>query len=64
MNDIEIARNTKLHSIKNVAKKLNINSKYLEEYGKYKAKISNEIFNDLKENKKGTAYRWRASCRG
>lgn len=53
MNDIDIARNTKLHNIKNVAKKLNINSKYLEEYGKYKAKISNEIFDDLKQTKSG-----------
>ncbi len=53
MNDIEIARNTKLHSIKTISKRLDIKNKYLEEYGKYKAKISNEIFEDLKENKKG-----------
>ena len=53
MNDIEIARNTKLHNIKSIAKKLNIKDKYLEEYGKYKAKISNDIFEALKDTKKG-----------
>ena len=53
MTDIEIARNTKLDKIKNIAKRLNIKEEYLEEYGKYKAKISSDINNDLKDKKNG-----------
>ena len=53
MTDIEIARNTKLDKIKKIAKKLNINDEYLEEYGKYKAKISSEINIELKDKKNG-----------
>ena len=53
MTDIEIARNTKLDKIKKIAKKLNINDEYLEEYGKYKAKINSEINKDLKDKKNG-----------
>jgi formate--tetrahydrofolate ligase len=44
MTDIEIARNTKLYDIKKIAKNLGIDNKYLETYGKYKAKIDNSIF--------------------
>lgn len=51
MNDIDIARSTKLHKIQNIAKKINIKNEYLEEYGKYKAKISHDIFKDLQKNK-------------
>jgi len=53
MTDIEIARNTKLDKIKKIAKKLNINEEYLEEYGKYKAKISSEINKELEDKKNG-----------
>ena len=53
MTDIEIARNTKLEKITKIAKKLNINEDYLEQYGKYKAKISSDINNELKDKKKG-----------
>ncbi len=49
MTDIEIARNTKLYDITKIAKKLNINKKYVELYGNYKAKISLDV---IKENKK------------
>ena len=49
MTDIEIARNTKLYDITKIAKKLNINKKYIELYGNYKAKISLDI---TKENNK------------
>lgn len=45
MTDIEIARNTKLYDIKKIAKNLGIDNKYLETYGKYKAKIDSSIFN-------------------
>ena len=49
MTDIEIARRTKLYDITKIAKKLNINKKYIELYGNYKAKISLDI---NKENNK------------
>lgn len=53
MTDIEIARNTQLDKISKVAEKLNIDEEYLENYGKYKAKISNSIYEKLKDKKDG-----------
>ena len=50
MTDIEIARNTKLENIKEIAKKLDIDEENLEQYGKYKAKISKEVY-ESKKNK-------------
>ena len=47
MTDIEIARNSKMLEIGDIAKKINISDKYLECFGKYKAKINLDIFNDL-----------------
>ena len=53
MTDIEIARNTKLDNIIDVAKNININEDDLELYGKYKAKISNDLYNRIEKNKNG-----------
>ena len=53
MTDIEIAKNTKLEKIENIAKKLEIEEQYLENYGKYKAKISNKIEEKLKNKEDG-----------
>ena len=53
MQDIEIARNAKLKNINEIAKKLGIGEDYLEQYGKYKAKISLEYYNKIKDNKDG-----------
>lgn len=53
MNDIEIAKSIKLERIVDVAKKVNINEEYLEEYGKYKAKISSEVYDSLKDKEDG-----------
>lgn len=53
MTDIEIARNTQLDKINKVAERLNIDEEYLENYGKYKAKISNSIYEKLKDKKDG-----------
>ena len=53
MTDIEIARNTKLEKIDEVAKKIGIDEEDIELYGKYKAKISNEVHNKNKERKNG-----------
>ena len=53
MTDIEIARNTKLENIVDVAKKIKINEESIEMYGNYKAKISNTVYEKLKEKKNG-----------
>ena len=49
MTDIEIARSFKMLEIDEIAKKLGIDDKYLEHYGKYKAKINLDILNNLKK---------------
>ena len=53
MEDIEIARKAKLKDITKIAKKLKIDKDYLEQYGKYKAKISNELLEKKKNDKDG-----------
>ncbi len=53
MTDLEIANNTKLKDVREIAEKLNINENYLELYGKYKAKISEVAFEKLKQKKDG-----------
>ena len=53
MQDIEIARNAKLKNINEIAQKLGITEDYLEQYGKYKAKISLDYYNKIKNNKDG-----------
>ncbi len=53
MTDIEIARNTKIEKIGNIAKKLNLEEDDIELYGKYKAKISNEVYKKLKDKQNG-----------
>ena len=53
MTDIEISSKAKKLDIKKVAKKLEINSRYLENYGKYKAKISLDIMKKLESKPNG-----------
>ena len=53
MEDIEIARSASLKNINNIAQKLGINEEYLEQYGKYKAKIDLDILNNLEVRKNG-----------
>ncbi len=53
MEDIKIARNTQLEKITKIAEKLNIQEEQLEQYGKYKAKISPEVYKSLKDKKDG-----------
>ena len=53
MTDIEIARNTKLEDIRDIAKKVGIEEDELEQYGKYKAKISKEVYERLKDKPNG-----------
>ena len=52
MTDIEIARNTELKKITEIAKDLDITEDEIEMYGKYKAKISREV-NEKLQNKQG-----------
>ena len=53
MTDIEIARNTKLKNIQEIANEINIDTEDLEQYGKYKAKISDKIYKKIDNNKSG-----------
>ena len=51
--DLEIAYENEMELISEIAKKVNINDEYLEAYGKYKAKISLDIFKALKAKQDG-----------
>ena len=53
MTDIEIARNTKLENIEKIAEKVEIGQEDLELYGKYKAKISNNVYKKKKKKQNG-----------
>ena len=53
MTDIEIAKNVKLEKITEIAKKIDINEDDIESYGKYKAKISNDIYTKLAKKENG-----------
>lgn len=46
LTDIEIAQNCKMQHITAIAKSANIDSKYIEQYGNYKAKIDPAIIKD------------------
>ena len=52
MQDIEIARKAKLENIINVAKKAGIEEENIEQYGKYKAKISVDNLQNKSKNPK------------
>lgn len=53
LSDIEIAQQAKLLPIKDVAAKLGISEDELEFYGKYKAKLSDELADRVKNNADG-----------
>ena len=53
MKDIEIARSAKLKNIKEITDKLNIPESEVEPIGKYKAKISLNYLEELKDKKDG-----------
>ena len=48
-SDIRIAQECELEPIVKVAEDFGIDEKYLESYGRYKAKISDELYNDKKD---------------
>ena len=51
--DIQIAQSAKMNHIKEVAATIGIQEKDLEFYGKYKAKLSDELWENVKDNKDG-----------
>ena len=53
MTDIEISKSIKLDKINKIAERLNIEEDDIESYGKYKAKISNEVYEKLKNKEDG-----------
>jgi len=53
MEDIEIAKSVKIENITNIAKELNIEDEYMEQYGKYKAKISGKLYKELEDKEDG-----------
>ena len=53
MKDIDIARSIEKKKITEITDRLGIDEKYIEQYGKYKAKISTDIFEELKDRKDG-----------
>ena len=46
LSDIEIAQGVKMKPISEIAEKAGIPEKYIEQYGKYKAKIDLSLLND------------------
>lgn len=52
-SDIQIAQETKMEPITKIAGKLNLTEDDIEQYGKYKCKISLDVFEKLKDKKDG-----------
>lgn len=53
MTDIEIAKNIKLKNIAEIAESIGIKENEIEQYGKYKAKVSNNTYKRLEKNENG-----------
>ena len=53
LSDIAIAQAAKMKHISNIANIIGIDDEYLEYYGKYKAKLSEELFETVKNNEDG-----------
>jgi len=51
--DIEIAQEAKMMHIADIGEKIGIEKDYLELYGNYKAKISQKLWDKVKDNKDG-----------
>ena len=52
LSDVEIARQCNMQNITEVAKKLGLEFDDIELYGKYKAKISDEAIDRLKDKRR------------
>ena len=53
LSDIEIAQQCKMQHISEIAKKAEVDSKYIEQYGNYKAKIDLSLLNDSADKPDG-----------
>ena len=53
LSDIEIAQSIEMKNISDIAKTAGVDEKYLEHYGKYKAKIDLSLLKDKKDEKDG-----------
>ena len=53
LTDIEIAQQAKMLKITEIAKKIGISEDYIEPYGHYKAKLSERLFDKLKDKPNG-----------
>ena len=53
LTDVEIAQSCKMLPIKEVAAKLGIDEDYLDYYGKYKAKLNDDLFRATENNEDG-----------
>ena len=53
LSDIEIAQQCEMKHICEIAKKADVDMKYVEQYGNYKAKIDLSLLNDTKDKKNG-----------
>ena len=62
--DIEIAQETKMLPITTVASQYGITEDDLELYGKYKAKISNELWQEIKDGRRGKDHNQYRTCTG
>ncbi|MCQ2550650.1 MAG: formate--tetrahydrofolate ligase [Clostridia bacterium] len=51
--DIQIAQETKMDNIRDIASRAGIDEKYLEQYGNYKAKVDYKLIQDMKDKKDG-----------
>ena len=51
--DIEIAQEAQMKHIRDVAAKLDIDEEYLDYYGKYKAKLTDELWEQVKDRENG-----------
>ncbi len=52
-SDIEIAQAAKMMDIREIAEKAGVDEKYLEQYGRYKAKVDNRIIEDMADRPDG-----------
>lgn len=54
LSDIEIAQAAKMQTIDQVARQLNVEDNFLEQYGKYKAKLSLELYEHIAKRQDGS----------
>ena len=52
-SDIQIAQETKMKNIVEIAETAGIDDKYIETYGQYKAKIDYKLLEDMKDKPDG-----------